>query len=133
MSLSLQKQAYRQYGSLDIGRVPHHQTDIHKRLQNWAAWVTPGNNLSICPMFKATFKSNSWQWHAPEYRETCDTNDAWKMEKEVCKLPKPNRDALVWWYVYRTGALKARKFLGVTLQGLDDLVVNGRQMLMNRT
>lgn len=118
--------------SVDINHVPHHQREMHSRLLNWAMWVKPGQSASICPMFKTTFKSNSFQWHAPEYRPTCDVIDAQYMEKQVCKLPKKERDALVWWYVYKTGALKARKFFGETLEGLNGLVVNGRQMLINR-
>lgn len=117
---------------VDVGHIPHHQRDMHDRLVNWAMWAKPGQSASICPMFKTTFKSNSFQWHQPEFRPTCDTLDAVVIEKAICKLPKANRDALVWWYIYRCGALKARKAFGVTEAGLNDLVVNGRQMMMDR-
>lgn len=115
---------------IDIGRVPAHQHFMHERLVNWAMWAKPGQSVSICPMFKQA-KSNSFQWHPPEYRPTCDTLDAQYMEKAICKLPDDNRKALVWWYIYRTGELAFRKKLGVTLERLDILVINGRQHLMN--
>lgn len=117
---------------VDIGRVPHHQREVHEDLKNWAMWAKPGQSASICPMFKAMgYKSNSRQWHPVEYRPTCDIIAAQFMEKAICKLPKQNRDALIWWYIYPSGALKARKFFGVTEFGLDKLVVDARQMIMN--
>ncbi len=115
---------------IDIARVPDHQKDMHDRLVNWALWAKPGQSVSICPMFRQA-KSNAFQWHPPEYRPTCDTLDAQYMEKAICKLPADNRKALVWWYIFRTGELAFRKKLGVTLDRLDALVVNGRQHLMN--
>lgn len=115
---------------IDIGRVPEHQKHIHERLVNWAMYVKPGQSANISPMFRQC-KSNAFQWHPPEYRPTCDTQDGHLVEKAVCKLPKQNRDAIVWWYVYRFGELKARKMLGTTQAGLDRLVIDGRSMLAN--
>ena len=116
---------------LDI--VPLHQEEIHIKLMNWAMWVKPGQSASVCPMFQALgYKSNARQWHQPEYRETCRPLEAQAMEKLVCQLPESNRKAIVWWYVYCSGALKMQRRLGVNAEGLNSLVVNARTMLVNR-
>ena len=115
----------------DIGRVPHHQHAIHDRLVNWAMYVKPGQSVNVSPMFRQC-KSNAFQWHAPEYRPTCDTQDGHKVEKAICKLPAMNKDALVWYYLYRFGVLKARKLFGLTEAALDKLVIDSRTMLANR-
>ena len=55
-------------------------------------------NYAQCPMFRALgVKSNSWQWHAPEIRDTIDTLDAMRLEKAVAALPgqAQNRYTLV--------------------------------------
>lgn len=55
------------------------------------------------------------------------------MEKAICQLPAPNRDALIWFYVYSNVTVtKARKAMGATIEALNSRVVDGRQMLMNR-
>lgn len=119
---------------VDVGHIPHHQGEMHDELLNWAMWAKPGTSASICPMFRAMgYMSNSRQWHQPDFRPTCDILAAQAMEKLICKLPKVNRDALVWFYIHRFGALKARKLFAVTEEGLNSLVVNARQMLMNRS
>jgi len=120
--------------AIDIGHIPHYQRDMHDRLINWAMWAKPGKTASICPMFMALgFKSNTRQWHPVEFRPTCDIFDAADMEKMICKLPKENRDALIWFYIYSgVSATKARKALGSTLEALNDRIIDARQMLMNR-
>jgi hypothetical protein len=119
---------------IDIGAVPHHQREMHKRLENWKRWAKPGAACAISPMFRTTFTSNSRQWHAPEHRETCDNADATMIEKAICKLPKDHREAICWWYLYpNITATKARKYFGQTVVGLDKLVVDSRQMLLNNS
>jgi hypothetical protein len=117
---------------IDLNAVPHHQRDMHSRLLNWAMWAKPGTSGKIHPMW-AQSKSNAWQWHPREFRPTCDTLDAHVMEKEICKLPKDFRDALIWFYIFsNVSVTKARKALAATIEGLNSRVIDGRQMLLNR-
>jgi hypothetical protein len=56
------------------------------------------------------------------------------VEKAICKLPKEHREALCWWYLYpQITVTKARKYFGQTVAGLDKLVTDARQMLLNST
>lgn len=47
-------------------------------------------------------------------------------------LPEKHRKAVQWSYVLRSSVLAGRKYLGVTAQELDRLVVDARDMLCNR-
>jgi hypothetical protein len=116
--------------SVDFHHVEDKHGAIHGRLLNWALWLRPHTVGSITPMFRQA-KSNAWQWHTPELRETCDTLDAMRLEKAMRYLPKKNRAAIKWCYIERKEPFKMRKVLGVTDQGLFDLVSDGRTMLCN--
>ena len=116
---------------IDFHAVPDHQLGMHDRLLNWSRWVrvtVPGWQASIWRLGK----SNTRQWHEPEMREETDILDGMAMEKAVFALPDKHRDAIRWHYVYRTSPTAARKHLGVTNEGLQRLVVDGRTMLINR-
>ena len=78
------------------------------------------------------YRSNAWQYHKPEHRESCDMVDAMKLEKEVAKLPAKHREAIRWHYVFPVAPFKMQKALGVTEQGLYEMVKDGRQALINR-
>jgi len=54
------------------------------------------------------------------------------MEKAVYALPEKHREAVRWWYVYRRDPVAMARKLGVSKQGLADLVEAGRTMLNNR-
>ena len=117
---------------IDFHAVPDHQLGMHDRLLNWERWVrvtAPGWQAPIWRMGK----SNSRQWHPPEMREETDILDAMAIEKAVMALPDKHKAAIRWHYVYRTTPLKARKKLAVTNEGLNNLVISGRTMLINRT
>lgn len=117
--------------NIDFFVVEPHQADIHERLCNWARWVSvrpvPGQH----PMWRQS-RSNSRQWHQPEPRHEVNTLDAALIEKAVGALPVAHREAIRWQYVWRNGPAKVRRKLGVTDAGLQKLVRDGRQMLMNR-
>jgi len=54
------------------------------------------------------------------------------MEKAVYALPEKHREAVRWWYVYRRNPAAMARSLGVSKQGLADLVEAGRTMLQNK-
>ena len=117
---------------VDLFFVPAHQSAMHERLENWAAYVRVGFAGKQHPMWANT-QSNSRQWHAPELRKTCDTLDGHLMEKAVAALPVKHKEALRWYYVTGSGYWKICRALGVSIDGLNQLVVDGRTMLMNRS
>lgn len=120
--------------AIDMHAVPEHQRYIHERLVNWARWVEVRPHYAISPMFKIMgYRSNSRQWHAPELRPTIDLLDALKLEKTMRHLPEKNRAALQWHYLYPfILPWRACRFLGVSQEGLRQLVVNARQMVSNK-
>ena len=105
---------------------------IHARLENWAQCVRVGRFRTKPHPMWANSRSNARQWHAPEPRPTMDPLDGQRMEKAVYTLPEPNREAIRWSYVYQTGPVKACRALGVTAEGLAELVHQGRDMLVSR-
>lgn len=108
---------------------------VHERLTNWARWTrSTGRGASSSPMFR--------HYRAPKNRDSMDDLripvdglDASAIERIVASLPEKNRDAIRWWYVYSAIGLdiwKACRYLGVTRDGLAELVHDGRTMVKNR-
>ena len=109
---------------------PRHQA-IHEQLENWARWVrnrpTQGRQQ---PMFRWAKPAQSWE--SVEVSQPVDKLGAADTEKAVEGLPDKHRVAIRWSYVYRTNPRKQAQALGVSLDGLNELVRVGRTMLINR-
>ena len=118
--------------SIDFDYVPSNQHDADKRLVNWARWVTVRpHGWHTAPMFRQA-QSNSRQWHPPEIKDPVGSLDAVVIEKAVAALPDRHRMALRWFYVCKGSPVAMARALGVSKQGLADLVEAGRAMLQNR-
>lgn len=106
---------------------------IHARLENWRRWViVRPHGWQVAPMFRM-YQSKARQWEAsPRIGTPVDTIDAALMEQAVYALPEKHREAVRWWYVYRRNPAAMARSLGVSKQGLADLVEAGRTMLNNR-
>lgn len=115
---------------VDFFEVAPHQREIHGRLENWAVWCYSGGGSSASPMFRLYRAPDHWQ-RAPE-RRSADPKDAALIAKGVAALPVLHREALQWNYVTGGGPTAVRKRLGVTAEGLMQLIRDGRQMLINR-
>jgi hypothetical protein len=113
---------------VDFHHVDDRHKAIHARLLNWSRWVTPSSPTTICPMFKQA-KSNAWQWHTPEVRETVDIQDALKVERMVCGLPDKERLAIKWAYVQKTGPGRMTRKIASSDHELARLIENARQLL----
>ena len=61
-----------------------------------------------------------------------DIADASKVASAVQGLPEKHRHALNWLYVHPGSPRRICEALGVSAYGLFDLLVSGRQMLINR-
>lgn len=110
---------------------PEHEA-IHARLNNWRRWViVRPHGWQVAPMFRM-YQSKARQWHAPVIQTPIDTLDAVLVEKAVAALPEKHRDAIRWSYVYCGNPVAMARSLGVSKQGLADLVESGRTMLINR-
>ena len=118
---------------VDYNRVQDRHQAIHARLENWRRWViVRPHGWQVAPMFRM-YQSKSRQWEAsPHIGTPVDAIDAALMEKAVYALPEKHREAVRWWYVYRRDPVAMARALGVSKQGLADLVEAGRTMLQNK-
>lgn len=105
---------------------------IHEALENWARWVrVRPQGWQVSPMFRL-YRSHAWQWHAPEVRAPVNMPDAVAVEKAVSGLPEKHRTAIRWCYVLQGHPSRMSRHLGVSKQGLADLISTARTMLKNR-
>ncbi len=118
---------------VDYNHVQDRHQAIHARLENWRRWVTVRHHhgWATDTLFRM-YQSKARQWHAPVIQTPVDTLDAVLVEKAVAALPEKHREAVRWWYVYRRDPVATARSLGVSKQGLADLVDAGRTMLNNR-
>lgn len=119
---------------VDFAYVPEHQLQIHERLDDWRRWCRMRPMKDATPMFRL---HKSDEWERPEYGATTaspvDRDAALRIAREVPQLPEKHRHAIQWFYLQngRNPRGKAQE-LAKSLQGLADLVIDARQMLLNR-
>ena len=118
--------------TVDYSHVPERHAAIHARLENWRRWViVRPHGWQTHPMWRSALTSRQWDV-SPHIAVPVNTIDAALMEKAVYALPDKHREAVRWWYVYRRDPVAMARNLGVSKQGLADLVDAGRTMLQNR-
>ena len=118
---------------VDYNHVQDRHQAIHARLENWRRWViVRPHGWQVAPMFRM-YQSKARQWEAsPRIGTPVDTLDAVLVEKAIYALPEKHREAVRWWYVYLRDPVAMARNLGVSKQGLADLVDAGRTMLQNK-
>lgn len=117
---------------VDYNHIATHHEAIHARLVNWERWVrVRPHGWFTHPMWRNYRTSRQWEV-SPYIGVPVNTIDAALMEKAVYALPEKHREAVRWWYVYRRDPAAMARNLGVSKQGLADLVEAGRTMLANR-
>lgn len=115
---------------IDFYVIEPKQEEIHKRLENWAAWCKGGvGGSSALPMFRLYRPDN---FERGTYVDQVDGTDAQRIAKGLVHLPTKHRVALNWFYVKPVSPLKTCKALGLSMEGLNEHVREGRQMLINR-
>lgn len=119
--------------AVDFNHIPTRQDAINLRLEDWAQWVQARPQPWKCqPMWRFA-QSKARQWHEPEIRREPDPLKAHETERAVAFLPEKHRTAIRWCYVFPWIPVSmVRQSLGVTREGLLDLVVQGRDMVQNR-
>jgi hypothetical protein len=110
--------------------VPYAHEAMDKRLRDWARWCRPKKGGYIHPMWRGMLSSNAFEVAVPSI--PLNTLDAHEIEKGVRALPEQHAFAVRWAYVYGGNPRKAAQHAGETVAGLDRLVNDGRQMLINR-
>lgn len=115
---------------IDFHTVRAEHAELHRRLENWARWVIPRSPYWISPMFKLAISKARARQGGP-VRDHTDPIDAMRIEKAVAALPAMQRAAIRWSYVYKTSPASARRELGVTYEGLFELLLDARAMLKN--
>ena len=117
---------------VDYFAVPERHLEIHRRLEAWARWVrVRPQGWQTSPMFRQ-YRSKAWQWERPTIPDPVNVPEAVEMEKAVSQLPEKHREAVRWCYVFAGPPGAVARRLGVSKQGLQDLVSIGRTMLVNR-
>lgn len=118
---------------IDFFLVRDEHLAIHADLENWARWVrVRPRGWAVSPMFRL-YKSKAFQWEMPTIACPVDTLAAVEMEKAVSALPEKHRAAIRWSYVFAGHPARMARELGVSKQGLLDLIASGRTMLKNRS
>lgn len=117
---------------IDFHAVRDDHLVIHQRLTDWASWVrVRPHGWQVAPMFRQ-YRSKAWQWHERELRAAINIPEAVEMEKAVSLLPEKHREAIRFCYVWCNNPPATARRLGVSKQGLMDLIHAGRVMLINR-
>lgn len=116
--------------TVDFSAVSPEHVEIDARLANWARWSNNRGSASASPMFRL-YRSTE-QWAQESCASPIDAIDAQRVQKAVGQLPPRSRLAISWAYIKRNHPRKAATGLGETLEGLARLVVNARQLLIDR-
>lgn len=110
--------------------VPYSHEAMDKRLRDWARWCRPKKGGYVHPMWRTFVASQVFESAISSM--PLNTLDAHEIEKAVRALPERHAFAVRWAYVYGGNPRKAAQHAGETVAGLDRLVNDGRQMLINR-
>lgn len=117
--------------SVDYNYVPPHQDAIHERLRNWSRWVrVRPHGWQTHPMWRKALTSRQWDVD-PYIHVACDTLDALLIERTVSKIAEKNRAAIRWAYVAGNDPMGMARSLGVSREGLLELICVGRTMVCN--
>jgi hypothetical protein len=118
--------------AIDFHLVQDGHLAIHARLEAWARWVRVRPvGWQMAPMFRQ-YRSKSWQWERPVLQSAVNVPEAVAMEKAVSLLPNKHREAIRWAYVWCSGPVSMARQIGVSKQGLMELIGQGRTILVNR-
>lgn len=117
--------------AIDFHAVPEHQLAMDARLYNWARAQRSKTGQDCAPMFRQYRSSDQWAGSAAA-SSPVDQRDAAKINKAWQQLPGNHRAAIKWHYVTPGSPTKACRAIGCTMDDLARLVVDGRQMLINR-
>lgn len=118
---------------IDFHQVEEKHLAIHGRLVNWGTWCNGTAPSETSPMFRLYIASARARSHdGVTFGVSVDRMDAARIAKAVAALPDQNRSAVNWCYVRPVAPIRAARAIGTSLDGLMQLLRDGRQMLVNR-
>lgn len=110
---------------------PGHQA-VDAWLVNWARWSMNRGGSGVQPMFRYYRSTDAAQIYGALSANPVDAIAGQAAQKAVTGLPVKHRLAISWCYIKRTKPRLAAQSLGESLPGLQVLIRNARQMLVNR-
>jgi len=116
---------------IDFNAVEQHQHDIDARLRNWGRWCNGSSGPATSPMFRMTPPAPRQRGDGATYSDSVDGADAAKLAPAVSALPEKHRAAVNWAYVRPVSPKRACQAIGTSMEGLAQLLRDGRQMLIN--
>jgi len=121
---------------VDFASVPPSQWAMHDRLLNWARWChgATGERQRIVtsPMFGLYRSSEVRREYGSETNIPIDHKDATRIHVGVAALPDKHRRALHWCYLHPKRATDMARELGLSLEGMAQIIRDARTMLVNR-
>lgn len=124
---------------VDFSAVSPSQWAMHDRLENWARWCNGGSGEtarteSASPMFSLYRSSDAKRAYGEETAVPIDKDDALKIHFGIVHptFSPQCRRALQWCYLKPRNPSGQAREQGVSVEGLRDLVREGRQLLIDR-
>ena len=115
----------------DYHHVSPEHAEIHARCENRARYVAVHKPRRISPIWKLG-KSNGRCWELPKVNTPVDQEDGKTVEETVRLLIPNQREALRWQYYWRTKPAGVCRQLGITHEGLYNLVNEARTQLVRK-
>ena len=116
---------------VDFHVVEQNQREIDRRLLNWGKWCNGTGAPSTSPMFRLCPPPPRVRGDLNMHASHVDTADAAQIAKAVSALPDSHRAAVNWAYVKPVSPRRACQTIGTSMVGLQLLLRDGRQMLIN--
>lgn len=121
---------------VDFASVPPSQWAMHDRLLNWAKWARGSSRFDRMPgtpMFGLYRSSDARrEYGATETSVPIDNRDATRIQVGVSALPDKHRRALHWCYLHPKNATSMARELGLSLQGMAQMIKDARTTMINR-
>jgi hypothetical protein len=118
----------------DYSHVTTRHDQIHYRLESWARWVKVKPQAwkaqALWRMYRAP---RQYAYETADIKIELNTLECHETERAVSSLPEKHRTAIRWVYVFSYVPPNIiRRDLGVTRDGLGELITDGRDMLVNK-
>lgn len=120
---------------VDLSSVPPSQWKMHDRLLNWAKWsrgTARFDRAISAPMFSLYRSTEARREYGAETSMPIDHADGTRIQVGVTALPDKHRRALHWFYLHPVAPGAMARELGLTMNGLAEIVIRARTMLQNR-
>lgn len=118
---------------VDFARVKPEHAEIHRRLENWARWLRPGQIRAVCPylrLYRPTAQER--EPYIVEARAPTSAADAMLIQRAIQDLPQDKRIAISWCYYSHRAPHRQARQMGLSITELYALVTDSREMLLGK-